>query len=74
MSLWIVPAFWQLAKSSKLAKLPDLDDHSATYHVALPDKQYLDGCEAVASVNRCLLEIGETPIAVNAAPSNWTTN
>ena len=52
----------------KLAKQPDLDDHSATCHVALPDDQYLDGCEAVASVNRCLLEIGQTPIAVNAAP------
>ena len=51
-----------------LAKQPDLDDHSATCHVALPDDQYLDGCEAVASVNRCLLEIGQTPIAVNAAP------
>ena len=48
----------------KLAKLPDLDTltWSPTQCGSPTDKQYLDAPEAVATVNRCLLEIGETPL------------
>lgn len=58
----------------KLAKQPDLESFEITesldqsalptfLDVPLPDSQYFDGCEAVASVNRCLLEFGETPLS-----------
>ena len=48
----------------KLAKLPDLDTltESPTQCGSPTDEQYLDAPEAVATVNRCLLEIGETPL------------
>ena len=54
----------------KLAKQPDLDAlpgspvHQSTD--ALPDSQYFDTPEAVASVNRCLREFGETPLPAAA--------
>ena len=58
----------------KLAKQPDLEsfviteslDQSALptcLDVPLPDSHNFDGREAVASVNRCLLEFGETPLS-----------
>ena len=54
----------------KLAKCPDLDTLTDTdspgYSDAPTDEQYLDAPEAVASVNRCLLEIGETPLPAAA--------
>ena len=48
----------------KLAKLPDLDTltESPTQCGSPTNEQYLDAPEAVATVNRCLLEIGETPL------------
>ena len=48
----------------KLAKLSDLDTltESPTPCGSPTDEKYLDAPEAVATVNRCLLEIGETPL------------
>ena len=48
----------------KLAKLPDLDAlaESPTQCGSPTNEQYLDAPEAIATVNRCLFEIGETPL------------
>ena len=48
----------------KLAKLPDLDTltESPTQCDSPRSKLYIDVPEAVAAVNRCLLEVGETPL------------
>ena len=48
----------------KLAKVPDLDTlpMSPTECGSPTGEQYIDVSAAVASVNTCLLEIGETPL------------
>ena len=48
----------------KLARVPDLDTLPVSPRdCGFPtDKQYFDALVAVASVNRCLLEIGESPL------------
>ena len=45
----------------KLAKLPDLETLPESPG-SPTDEQYLDAPEAVATMNRCLLEVGETPL------------
>ena len=49
----------------KLAKLPDLDaltESPTQCGSPTNNEQYLDAPEAIATVNRCLLEIGEAPL------------
>ena len=49
----------------KLARLPDLEtvlNSPARYDSPLRDEPYFDVPEAMAAVNRCLSEIGETPL------------
>ena len=56
----------------KLAKLPDLDtiiDSPAAKCTSPTDEQYFDTPEAIASVNKCLFEIGETPLPAAATKS-----
>ena len=56
----------------KLAKLPDLDtiiDSPAAKCTSPTDEQYFDTPEAIASVNKCLFEIGETLLPAAATKS-----
>ena len=55
----------------KLSKLPDFDDNSdpPADSDASVGEQYVDANEAICSVNKCLLEIGETPMPVHPASS-----
>ena len=56
----------------KLAKLPDLDtiiDSPAAKCTSPTDEQYFDTPEAIASVNKCLFERGETPLPAAATKS-----
>ncbi len=54
----------------KLARLPDLETvlkSSVKCDSPLKDEQYLDAPEAMAAMNRCLSEIGETPLPKNVS-------